>query len=457
MRSDAAPSVQDFYERYPYPPPVEDLDRYRSLWQDGQLRRQEHHLSWPARPFREDHSILVAGCGTSQAAKHAMRWPAARVTGIDFSATSVRCTEGLKQRYGLENLQVLQLPIERVAELETSFDQIVCTGVLHHLADPLAGLRALRSVLEQDGALHLMVYAPYGRAGIYMMQEFCRRAGIGATDEGIRELVATLCALPPGHPLRALREAPDFHRAAAIADALLNPNDRAYSVAQLFELLEAGGLTFGRWVRQAPYSPHCGLGARVARATQIGQLELPEQFAAVELLRGTMVRHSLIARRDDSPDRADAIGFDGDAWLDYVPIRASGTICVEERLPAGAAAVLLNRQHECTDLVLPLDQREKRWLDAIDGRSSIGEIVAADEDREPARVLFARLWWYDQVVFDASIHDANDGASSRRAVVTVLRDRDATVSEPQALHAPASHQAWHRPAVPSPAPSSRDA
>ena len=40
--------------------------------------------------------------------------------------------------------------------------------------------------------MHLMVYAPYGRAGIYMLQEFCRRLGIGATDEGIQDLIAAL-------------------------------------------------------------------------------------------------------------------------------------------------------------------------------------------------------------------------------------------------------------------------
>ena len=62
--------------------------------------------------------------------------PRPRVIGIDFSATSVRHTEDLKRKYNLDNLQVHQLPIERVNELETSFDQIVCTGVLHHLAGP---------------------------------------------------------------------------------------------------------------------------------------------------------------------------------------------------------------------------------------------------------------------------------------------------------------------------------
>ena len=136
---DIAEQVQDFYDRYPYPPPVESLEQYRRVWQDPRKRRAEHHLLWPSRPYREDSSILVAGCGTSQAAKHALRWPAAQVTAIDISATSVGYTQELKRKYNLTNLQINQLSIDRVSELKMNFDQIVCTGVLHHLADPDAG------------------------------------------------------------------------------------------------------------------------------------------------------------------------------------------------------------------------------------------------------------------------------------------------------------------------------
>ena len=246
--------VRDFYDKYPYPQPIDNLDKYRRLWQDSRRRRADFHLFWPARSYREDHTILIAGCGTSQAAKHAVRWPNAQVIGIDFSATSVHYTEALKQKYNLNNLQVYQLPIERASELATQFDQIVCTGVLHHLEHPAAGLQALRGLLKPDGALHLMVYAPYGRAGIYLLQEFCRRIGIEAADADIRDLMVALKALPPGHPLEhLLREAPDFRQETELADALLHPHDRAYSVPQLFDLIASAGLTFSRWVKQATY------------------------------------------------------------------------------------------------------------------------------------------------------------------------------------------------------------
>ncbi|HUN91351.1 MAG TPA: methyltransferase [Burkholderiaceae bacterium] len=405
----AAETVREFYERLPYPRPVDSLDSYQRLWRDESRRRADFHLHWPAAPYREDRSILIAGCGTSQAAKHAMRWPESRVIGIDFSATSVQCSEALKRKHKLDNLELRQLPVERAAELGTGFDQIVCTGVLHHLADPDAGLAALREVLNPDGAMHLMVYAPFGRTGIYLLQEFCQRVGIGPTDEGIRDLITALKALPAAHPLQPLLRDPDFRHEASLADALLHPQDRAYSVPEVFDFIDGNGLTFGRWVRQAPYSIRCGVVAKLPQARRMAQLSSTEQYAAVELFRGTMARHSLIAYRSDACARRRTIDFAGDGWRDYVPIRTPDVLCIQERLPAGAAAVLINQTHTDTDLFLPVDATERHMFDAADGRATIGEIAkrtagaARNESAlDVARALFERLWWYDHVVFDAS-------------------------------------------------------
>jgi hypothetical protein len=240
---------------------------------------------------------------------------------------------------------------------------------------------------------------------VYMLQEFCRRVGVEATAEGIHDLVAALGALPPGHPLaNLLREAPDFRQEAALADALLHPQDRAYSVPQLFDFLQRGRLTFGRWVKQAAYDPRCGVMARLPHSARMAQLPPRDQHAAVELFRGTMVRHSVVAYRDDDPGASQRISFTGDAWPDYVPIRTPDTICVQERLPPGAAAVLINRGHTYTDIYLPIDAEEQRLFDAIDGTRTVGEIARTSVPFETSRAsaLFERLHRYDQVVFDAS-------------------------------------------------------
>src|SRR5580704_3311083 len=107
-----AEQVSAFYECHPYPPPVDDLEAYRQAWND-QRRRADSHLFWPNEPTRDDCSILVAGCGTTQAAHYAVRWPRAQVVGIDVSAKSIAFTQGLKRKHALGNLEVRQMPVDR--------------------------------------------------------------------------------------------------------------------------------------------------------------------------------------------------------------------------------------------------------------------------------------------------------------------------------------------------------
>src|SRR5262249_28426543 len=246
-----------------------------------------------------------------------------------------------------------------------TFDQVICTGVLHHLPDPAAGLRAPRSVLERQGAVHLMVYAPYGRSGTYMLQEVCRRVGFCAPEGEIRALPAAPQALPATHPLtRLLQEAPDFRSEAGLADALLHPQDRAYSVPQLLEFLRANGLTFGRWLRQAPYSLQAGLMSQIPRALRAGQLPLDDLYAAAQLCRGSMMRHDVIAYRYDKPEVL-WIRFDDDSWLGYIPIRAPDTVTIRERFPAGCAAIFSTRALSHTDICLPIRAEEMQLHGAI--------------------------------------------------------------------------------------------
>jgi SAM-dependent methyltransferase len=415
-----AAQVNAFYESHPYPPPQDDLEAYRRSWDDGR-RRADSHLFWPDEPYRDDRSVLVAGCGTTQAAHYALRWPRARVVGIDVSATSIAFARDLKRAHGLDNLELHQLAVERAPELGQRFEHVVCTGVLHHLADPDAGLRALHDVLEPNGAINLMLYAPYGRAGVYMLQDYCRRLGIGWSQPEIRALAATLKALPPDHPLAPLlRNSPDFANVDALADALLHPQDRAYSVPQAFDFLACAELAFGRWLRQAPYLPSCGALAATPHRSKLAALTAEAQYAAIELFRGTMVRHSAIAYRRDRPAPSSRVDFGGDAWRAYRPIRLPDTVVVRERVPPGAVAVLINRNHTYTDLYLPIDARQDRLLAGVDAERKIGEICTAAGDDDVARAFFEQLWLWDQIVFDTSMRE---GGTSREPGETRVTKR----------------------------------
>ncbi len=410
--TDPSDAVRSFYESHPYPAPIDNLDRHRELYRNPDRRRALSFLLWPTEQPRANREILVAGCGTSQAAIHALRDPYARVTAIDISETSLRHTRDLQRKYDLRNLDPHQLAIEQVGDLGRSFDQIVCTGVLHHLADPDIGLRALRSVLSPSGAMHVMVYGTYGRTGIYMMQEYCRLLGVGRTEEELRDLGATIGALSADHPITSIaRRTKDFRHKDALADALLHPQDQAYTVPQIYAWLERCGLSFGRWFEQAPYLPQCGAMASLPHAARLASLAPPMQHAAVELLRGTMAKHSFVAYRDDRLGDSQPITFDGDAWRGYVPLRLPWTLCIRDRVPPGSVSVLINRAHTNPDLALPIDAAGEQVFAAIDGNRSIDEILqgaAGTGGDEQARRFIEQLWEYDQIVFDATARTASE-------------------------------------------------
>jgi len=388
--------IAAFYEAHPYPPPVAELST-----PDGveSMQRYDHHRIWPSRPRGSVRRLLVAGCGTSQAARHATRNPGVDVVGIDVSPTSIEHTHRLIDQHGITNLRVEQLAIEEVGSLVESpddrFDHIVCTGVLHHLADPVAGLRALAEVLAPGGAVTLMVYAPHGRYGVTLLQEYCRLLGITPEPGDIADLVGALRELPIGHPIsRALRETRDFQSDDALADALLNPRDRTYRVDELLELLAGAGLRFGRWQQQAPYLPDCGSMSETPHCDRLLDLPEPEQYLAMEYYRGTIDRHTVIAF---AADDATSGVIDPAMLPDAVPIVDPAATVVDdsERLPRGAAAALLNRSHSASDLVLFVGPNELDWFRSIDGRRTVTGLGA-----DPA--FISHLIRHDLVVVDAS-------------------------------------------------------
>ena len=374
------------YEAFAYPEPFADLEAEvrNGYFQIGDPSLYGPVL-WPRgkpdRPLR----IIVAGCGTVQAAYAAFMNPNDEVVGLDLSEASLAHERYLQDKHGLANLRLFQGDLMEVGDIGGAFDVILCTGVLHHMADPAAGLVALRDVLAPDGVMVLMLYGATVRTGVYMLQDAFQRMGIAQSPDGVAQVRQIMSELPGRHYAQDyIRAAEELKHDAAVVDTFLHPQDRAYTVPQLLELVDGAGLQFQNWVDNAVYWRNGAWGPESAVAAAVDPLPPREHWAAVEMLRQAAGVHFFTARKSEGV----VVDFENRDWRRFVPHRAPGLSKSGEKAFRRGPYEL-----ECSDL-------EAFVIDGIGGERSIADIVevpaleqipAADRD-EFARRYFEHLW-----------------------------------------------------------------
>lgn len=390
------------YEAWVYPPPVDDMvaaiaDGY---WEVADLPACGP-VFWPDRPNVDDLDILIAGCGTNQAAYVALRNPTCRVLAIDISRASLEHTQYLAEKHGLHNLTLRLLDLTEVATLQRDFDFILSTGVLHHLADPARGLRALRDVLRPDGVMHLMLYGSTLRQGVYLLQDAFRRMRLGQTAEDVEIVRRTLAALPAQHSAHAYLSAggavEELQYDTAIVDTFLHGRDRAYTPTEVYDLVEANGLAFLGWMDRLDYSALAHFPDDDDPLSQrIRGLTERERDCVIDAIAYSRGVHRFNVCHPARAQALPTIDFSGDAFLRFVPRLHWKLQLTRQVEPDDSRALTLTRDWHH----LVLSRREAQLVEACDGRRSIAELIGAcstglmtdGDTTEVARRLFARLY-----------------------------------------------------------------
>ncbi len=298
--------VRKQYEGFPYPPrePADERAALIRTYLDH-LSLINHYCFKGRQDFRRGFRVLVAGGGTGDAAVYLgeqLKDTDAEIVYVDLSEASMDVARRRAAVRGLENVTWVHGSLLDLPGMDLPpFDYINCVGVLHHLADPRAGLRALRAVLKDDGAMGLMLYARYGRAGVYQMQELMRIINRDEPDDQAKvdNTKAVLGALPETNWFKKGEYLVLDHKDSGdpgIYDLFLHSTDRAYSIPELYELLESAGLnlvTF-KFRERAIYTPGVAYQDK-------GLLEILERLgerdrqAVLELVCGAVIKHSFFA------------------------------------------------------------------------------------------------------------------------------------------------------------------
>ncbi len=399
--SNYLPQVREQYEDLPYPPrdPAQERHRLKLVPTDN-LASINSRCYRGRRDLGAGMRVLVAGGGTGDSTVYLaeqLRDTPAEVVHLDLSTASIAVARQRLEVRGLDNVRFVHGSLlDAREEALGRFDYINCSGVLHHLTDPDAGLKALLGVLAEDGCMGLMVYAQYGRTAYYQVQELMRLVnGREPTRAGkLANLRSTLASLHSHHWLRfSERVAPTNDGAGDLGDSglydlYLHEQDRAYTIGEVYEWMGENGLHIpgppGNPTTRHQYDPRSYVQDPTLLAVIEAQPEA-QRYAIGELLFGQINRHIFYATR-----QADTAASFTDlelcpTWLDDdgQGLAAKLVGCDGEKLVLQHAGLTLTTAHSNAKLGV---------LKAIDGRQTLADIYRGTDPLAPTlRPVIAML------------------------------------------------------------------
>ena len=190
--------------------------------------------------------VLVAGCGTGRhAITTAARYKDSTVLAIDISTASLAYASRRARDLGQTNISFARADILGLSGLDDRFDLIECSGVLHHMADPVAGWRVLRGLLKPRGLMRIGLYSVHARRRWEALREPID--GNMDPDEAaalLRSRRRTLLCDPPMGPEAIVLQIADFYSLSGCRDLLYHASEMQFSLPEISEALETLGLDF---------------------------------------------------------------------------------------------------------------------------------------------------------------------------------------------------------------------
>ena len=385
--SDAAtPVVSDFYDRFPYPgDPLQDgpPPGYNWRWCLESVLAAVHGAVPSSADEADSPKILDAGCGTGVSTDYLCHLnPGAEVLAVDISAGALELArERLRRSGAADQVKGLRQEQRSLLDLqgEGPFDYINSVGVLHHLREPLEGLKALGSLLADTGLIHLFLYADAGRWEIHRTQRALSRLGAGCGAEGLRLGRELFEVLPEGNRLRQNHEQRWLIDTAAdsnFADMYLHPQETSYDLSRLFGLIDAAGLQFAGFSNPAVWDLNRLLAGELLQRAEM--LPQREQWLLVEDLDPEISHFEFfVAKRS----------VQSNAWKDdAVLLQAFGRR--QSCLWGWPSSSLLGPDLE----PIALSESELALLEAVEQRpeTCLGELEFGPETASVARGLLSR-------------------------------------------------------------------
>lgn len=396
--------VQQMYTAFPLPNfEMPEMPSEADLAAMGPMHRLEYnfYICHPHYKSFKGGMALDGGCGTGNSTyRYAVRNPGVEILGVDLSEKSVFLAESRARKRGAANVRFRQVDLmdpDALAD-ERPFDYIASEGVVHHLSDPLTGLRHLVQRLTPDGLIFLAFYSRKARARVSHFQEAIQLI----LDEDEREDFGKGLAVAK-RLFGTLGRSGNLEGDVAglvntdqeIVDTFLHARERCYTIPELQDLVGAAGLRILRFHPTylwdpAHWLPDPELQKRISRLS-------PEQrWHLADLLIPHHVLYQFFACREDyrpeSTKRSDEELLNAVArFVPFVDLEmvSPGDSAGGFGEAGGGRLAFRDSMKQLQDI--PLDREQLRLVRALDGRKSVAD-AAGEAGCDTARaVSFFRM------------------------------------------------------------------
>jgi len=229
--------VMEQYQENPYPRWT--VDPVAALREDYEMQSK----AAVDQASASDTDVLIAGCGTGwHAFQVALVLPTARILAIDISLASLAYARRKTREQGLQNIEYAQADILNLGKIRRSFDRIEAVGVLHHLAEPETGWRALVSLLRTGGKMRVGLYSETARRFVVEARALIAKRGFRSTIEDIRTCRQEI--IRDADRWRWLTTSGDFYSISGCRDLLFHVMEHRFTIPRIKTFLSEHGLSF---------------------------------------------------------------------------------------------------------------------------------------------------------------------------------------------------------------------
>ena len=200
----------------------------------------------------DNPNILIAGCGTGKDTTVAERYINANILAVDLSLPSLayakrKTEESALQRHDSTctlNVEFLHADILQLKNLNRKFDVIESIGVLHHMKDPIKGLKVLVDILEPHGFMKLGLYSESGWQRVVKARELINKKKFKNTIEDIRNCREIIFNEKNDPLLQKITTTPDFYSTSMVRDLLFHVQTHLFTIPEISKILKDLNLEF---------------------------------------------------------------------------------------------------------------------------------------------------------------------------------------------------------------------